>query len=89
LEGNRWHVSVWAAEGVREEPLESRMRNQIAVGLQAVAGVTNVSEGGNREEWFVTGSPTGSDLVRAAAEVIDSLADEIRRHIRRLAGDES
>jgi hypothetical protein len=89
LEGDKWHVSIWAAEFVREEPLESRMRGQIAAGFQAAPGVTNVSEGGNREEWFVTGSPTGSDLVRAAADVIDPLSDDIRRHLRHLAGDES
>jgi hypothetical protein len=63
-----WQVSIWAAEFVREDPLE------------AVPGVTNVWEE-DREVWHVDGSPSGADLTRAAAEVMDDLADDIRTHL--------
>lgn len=75
-----WQVSIWAAEFVREEPLESRMRQRIADSLRAVSGVTDVSEE-DREMWHVSGNPTGADLTGAAAAAIDSLADEIRAHM--------
>lgn len=77
-----WEVSIWAAEFVREEPLESRMRKLIADGLLAVSGVISVWEE-DHETWHVTGSPTGADLTRAAAAVIDSLADDIRAQVNR------
>ncbi len=72
-----WQVSVWVAEFVREEPLESRLRQLLAEKLRDVSGVTSVSEE-DREVWHVEGSPNGAELVRAAAVAVDSLADEIR-----------
>lgn len=80
-----WQVSIWAAEFVREDPLESTMRERLAARLVTVPGVTNVWEE-DREIWHVDGSPNGEDLTRAAAEVIDDLADQIRSHIGGLRG---
>lgn len=81
LSDHEWQVGIWAAEFVREEPLESTMRTRIAEKLRSVPGVTDVSEG-DREVWDVQGFTTGADLTRAAADAIDGLADEIRSHIR-------
>jgi hypothetical protein len=78
-----WQVSIWAAEFVREEPLESRMRTTVTEHLRSVAGVTGVWEE-DREEWHVEGSPNGDELVRAAAAAVESLAVEIREHVSRL-----
>jgi hypothetical protein len=75
-----WDVSIWAAEFVREEPLESRMGQMLLEALQSVPGVAEVWHE-DREVWHVTGSPGGEDLTGAAALVIDSLADEIRPHV--------
>lgn len=75
-----WQVTVWAAEFVQEEPLESRMRKAVGDSLESVSGVTGVWEE-DREVWHVEGSPTGAELVRAAASAVDSLADEIRAEL--------
>jgi hypothetical protein len=79
LDGH-WDVSIWAAEFVRDEPLESRMGQMLLEALQSVPGVAEVWHE-DREVWHVTGSPNGEDLTRSAAFVIDSLADEIRLHV--------
>jgi hypothetical protein len=75
-----WHVTVSAMEFVREEPLESTLRERVAGALREVAGVEGVEEE-DREVWVVSGSPSGEALVAAVAEVVDALADEIRAHI--------
>jgi hypothetical protein len=75
-----WQVSIWAAEFVRQEPLQSRMKSMLTEALQAVAGVTSVWQE-DREVWHVTGTPTGSELTGAAAAVVDSLEDDIRAQV--------
>ena len=72
-----WQVSVRLAEFVREEPLESEMRQQIEATLRSVDGVSDVQEM-DREVWTVYGTPLGPELVRAAGEVVDRLADRAR-----------
>lgn len=79
LEGE-WQVSIWAAEFVREEPLKSQMGLMLTEALQAVPGVTSVWQE-DREVWHIGGTPTGSELTRAAAAVIDSLAEDIRSQV--------
>ena len=69
-----WQVTIGLAEFLREEPLESEMRREMDRVLRAVSGVSNVIEG-DREVWDVAGSPTGEDLVRAAAGVVDGIAE--------------
>jgi hypothetical protein len=75
-----WQVSIWVAEFVREEPLQSHMRQMLTEGLQAVSGATSVWQE-DREVWRVSGTPTGAELTRAAAAVMDSLADGIRAQV--------
>jgi hypothetical protein len=82
-----WQVTIWAAEFVREEPLESEFRRTIDAALRAVPGVTNVTEE-DREIWTVAGSPSGEGLVRAAADAVDSIADRIRAHIEALGEED-
>ena len=71
-----WHVTIWAAEFVRDEPLESTLRRRLESALRAVDGATEVVEE-DREVWLVAGTPSGRALVEAAASVVDELADEI------------
>lgn len=76
-EDDQWQVSVWVAEFVRSDPLEARLRDGMRNALLAVAGVEEVAEE-DREVWLVTGSPTGTALVEAAAGVVDGMADDVR-----------
>jgi PAS domain-containing protein len=75
-----WSVEVSLAEFLREEPLESELRQQMAAALEAVPDVEVVAAE-DRESWFVTGNPSGEALVRAAAQVVDQLADRARAHL--------
>lgn len=72
-----WQVIVAVMEFVREEPLEGELRRRIAAALRSVDGVESAEEE-DREVWFVTGTPSGQALVRAAAAVVDDLADRTR-----------
>lgn len=78
-----WQVTIWAAEHVREDPLEREMRDAIDAALRAVPGVEDVEEE-DREVWVVAGDPAGEALVQAAAEAIDRLQAKIREYIRSL-----
>ena len=72
-----WNVTVAVMEFVREDPLESELRRRIAAALLSAGGV-GMAEELDREVWFVTGTPSGDALVRAAAEVVDDLAGQTR-----------
>lgn len=72
-----WVVSVWAQEFFRQDPLGVELRQRMESALQAVDGVTSVAEHDN-ESWNVRGSPSGEALTRAAAGVVDDLADRLR-----------
>lgn len=72
-----WLVFVCVMEYVRTDPLESGLRERIAAALRGVAGVTSVGEH-DREQWFVTGVPTGEALIEAVARVVDDLAERAR-----------
>jgi hypothetical protein len=72
-----WNVTVAVMEFVREDPLESELRRRIAAALLSAGGV-EMAEELDREVWFVTGTPSGDALVRAAAEVVDDLAGQTR-----------
>ncbi len=78
-----WRVEVWAAEYVRDEPLETQLRSGVRAALASVAGVTAVEEE-DREVWVVAGNPAGDVLVRSVAEFIDQIQREIREHIQHL-----
>jgi hypothetical protein len=73
----RWKIELTMAEFLREEPLEGEMRRGMDAALRSVPGVANVGEE-DREVWGIDGDPSGEDLVRAAAQVVDGLADRAR-----------
>jgi hypothetical protein len=75
-----WNVTVAVMEFVREEPLEGELRRRIAAALRSVEGVES-AEKMDREVWFVTGTPSGEALVRAAAGVVDFLAGQARDYV--------
>jgi hypothetical protein len=75
-----WNVTVAVMEFVREEPLEGELRRRIAAALRSVEGVESAEEM-DREVWFVTGTPSGEALVRAAAGVVDGLAGQARDYV--------
>ncbi len=79
-----WQVIIAVAEFVREDPLEDELRREMAAALRAVPGVTDVAEE-DREVWIVNGQPSGEDLVRAAARVVDRLAPRTRAHVHGLS----
>lgn len=72
-----WMVDVAAQEFYRQDPLGVELRLRIQRALIAVEGVTGVYEHDN-ETWDVTGAPSGEALTRAAARVVDDLADRLR-----------
>jgi hypothetical protein len=65
-----WSVGVAVAEFLRADPLESELRQQMAAALRAVDGAESV-----------TGAVSGGALVRAAAGVVDRLADRARSYL--------
>jgi hypothetical protein len=75
-----WSVGVAVAEFLRTDPLESELRQQMAAALRAVDGAEMVWED-DREVWGVTGTVSGEALVRAAAGVVDHLADRARAYL--------
>lgn len=75
-----WSVDVSVAEFLRQEPLEGELRQRMGRVLRAVPGADSVWEE-DREVWGVTGTPSGADLVRAAAGVVDGLAAQARAHV--------
>jgi hypothetical protein len=76
-----WQVSVWALANIRDDPLETELRQRISTALRAVRGVTAADEQ-DQETFFVTGTPSGRELLEAVAQVVDDLADRSRAHMR-------
>jgi hypothetical protein len=76
-----WIVDVWAQEFFRQDPLGIELRQRVQTALLAVDGVTQVDEQDN-ESWDVTGTPSGEALTRAAASVVDDMADRLREGSR-------
>ena len=72
-----WVVAIWVQEFYRQDPLGVELRQRIKLALSAVEGVTDVDEH-DTEKWDVGGAPSGEALVRAAASVVDELADRLR-----------
>ena len=79
-----WQVILAVAEFVREDPLETELRERMAAALRAVPGVTDVAEE-DREVWIVNGHPSGEALVSAAAGVVDDLAHRLQDFMEGLA----
>jgi hypothetical protein len=72
-----WVVTVWAQEFYRQDRLGDELRERVARALESVDGAASVAEHDN-ESWRVTGTPSGEVLTRAAANVVDDLADRLR-----------
>ena len=74
-----WVVEVLVQEFFRGGTLGVELRQRIAGALRAVEGVTDVGEHDN-ESWSVKGNPSGPDLVRAAASVVDDMASRLQTY---------
>jgi hypothetical protein len=72
-----WVVTIWVQEFFRQDPLGEELRQRMASVLGSVDGVASVAEHDN-ESWSVRGTPSGEALTRAAANVVDGLADRLR-----------
>lgn len=73
-----WQVTIWAQEFFRSDPLGIELRERLVSALESVEGATRVTEHDN-ESWDVYGTPSGEALTRAAARVVDDLADRLRQ----------
>jgi hypothetical protein len=80
LEGDSWRVWLAMAEFVRRDPLETEMTAGIEAALRSVPGVTGVWHE-DREQWVADGAPSGRDLVEAAANFVDSIAERARPYV--------
>lgn len=74
-----WNVTVAVMEFSRQWPIDDELRRRIAAALRSVEGVETADEM-DTEVWWVTGTPSGEALVRAVAEVVDDLADQMRAY---------
>lgn len=72
-----WRVSIYAAEFVRSEPLESELFDAITDALIAVRGVTRAVQE-DREVWAVQGNVAGDALVHACSVALNRLAQPLR-----------
>jgi hypothetical protein len=75
-----WLVAVGVMEYVNEDPLESELRLRITTALGNVTGVTSADEH-DREQWFVTGVPSGKALIEATVRAIDDFDERIRAYL--------
>jgi len=82
--GGGWSVSVALMKFVHPEHAVYReLRQAIEDAIKSVPGVIEVEHELN-EAWWVSGSPSGQDLARAVAHVLDQHADYLRHHCRNL-----
>jgi hypothetical protein len=78
--GGGWSVAVAVMELVRpEHAVYQELRQAIEDAIESVPGVTEVEREVN-EEWWASGSPSGEDLARTVAHVLDEHADRLRDH---------
>jgi hypothetical protein len=81
--GREWNVVAPVMEFVREEPLVGELRRRIIAALRSVEGVETADEM-DTEVWLVTGTPAGSALIRAVAQVLDDLAGQTIAYVHGL-----
>lgn len=72
-----WLVTIWAREYFRDDPLGRELQERLEGALLAVPGVTS-AENASWETWYVSGRASGEAVCRAAANVVDELADRMR-----------
>src|SRR5207302_812263 len=82
-----WQVSIYVAEFVRDDPLETDLRLAIGNALRGVPGVTNVMEE-DREVWVLSGDPSGRALIESAGAALDRLADRTRAYLASMTSDD-
>jgi formyltetrahydrofolate synthetase len=79
-EGGGWSVAVAVMEFVRpEHAAYQELLQAIEDAIESVPGVTEVEREVN-EGWWASGTPSGEDLARAVADVLDEHADRLRDH---------
>jgi hypothetical protein len=72
-----WQVTLFAGEYFQQDPLGLELQQRLESALRAVPGVTNADRI-RWETWEVNGTASGEALCRAAASVVDELADRMR-----------
>jgi hypothetical protein len=78
----QWPLTVSAAEFVRGDPLEARLRTRLDAALRAVPDIEDVAEE-DREVWVAEDADvSGEALIRAYPSMVDALADEVRPFTR-------
>jgi hypothetical protein len=78
--GGGWSVSVAAIKFLRPQHAAYReLQQAIADAIKSVPGVSEVEHEVD-ESWWASGSPSGEDLARAVAHVLDHHADRLRDH---------
>jgi hypothetical protein len=79
-EGGGWSVAVAVMEFVRpEHAVYPELHQAIEDAIESVPGVTEVEREAD-EVWWASGTPSGEDLARAVADVLDEHADRLRDH---------
>lgn len=76
-----WGIYVYAAEFIREDPLESKLHKGITDALEKLPGVTKAFQE-DREVWIITGNATGHDLMKACLMKLLELYPELKKSIR-------
>jgi hypothetical protein len=83
-EGGGWSVTVAVMEFVRpEHAAYPELQQAIEDAIESVPGVTEVEREVN-DVWWASGTPSGEDLTRAVADVLDEHADRLRDHYNSL-----
>ena len=73
-----WVIDVYVQQIYpTDDPLGVELRQRVQGALRTVDGVINVYER-DSDSWGVTGTPSGEALTRAAAQIVDDLADRLR-----------
>ena len=72
-----WMVSLGIAEFARTPELEDGLFGGVTAALRAVPGVTAVEQE-DREVWLVAGTPSGRELVIAAATAAEQWVAPVR-----------
>ena len=78
-----WRVSIYAAEYIRKEPLESKLASGITTALNAVPGVRKAVQE-DREVWVIAGHVDGEALIQACAMALDGMAEELLNAVAQL-----
>jgi hypothetical protein len=82
-----WLVTISAREYFRDDPLGQELQQRLENAMLAVPGVTS-AENASWETWYVTGKTSGEALCRAAATVVDELADRMRTEYHTMFGED-